>query len=112
MKTKESQLRAVRNWKKNNPEKVRLTKRKNMLKKYGLTIELYDQMLAQQNHSCNICLKHESEFKTRLSVDHCHKTGRVRGLLCNVCNTMLGQWKDDKEKFERAAAHLAAAPLG
>ena len=111
MKTKESQLKAARNWKKNNPEKVKLTKRKNMLKKYGVTIESYDQMLSKQNHSCNICLKHESEFDIRLSVDHCHKTGRVRGLLCQACNTMLGKWKDDKEKFERAAAHLTAAPL-
>lgn len=111
MKTKASQLKAVKRWKRDNPEKVKLSKRKSMLKKYGVTIESYNEMLSKQNNSCNICLLHESEFKNRLSVDHCHKTGRVRGLLCHKCNTMLGKWKDDKEKFERAAAHLAAAPL-
>ena len=109
MKTRSSQRKAAKRWREANPEKVRLTTRRNMLKKYGVTIELYNQMLSQQNNSCKICLRHESNFKNNLSVDHCHSTGKVRGLLCPYCNGMLARWQDDKDKFERAAAYLAAA---
>ena len=73
-------------------------KRKNRVyrykKRYGITIDDYDAMFQQQGGVCAICGK--PEIKTnqygvkRLSVDHCHKTKRVRGLLCVVCNTRLG----------------------
>jgi hypothetical protein len=56
--------------------------------KYGITLEQYNQMHAAQNHSCDICKKHQDNFKSSLHVDHNHKTGNVRGLLCFRCNRL------------------------
>lgn len=46
----------------------------------------YDKLLVKQKHSCGLCKKSQIEFKIRFAVDHCHKTSKVRGLLCNKCN--------------------------
>lgn len=54
------------------------------------TVEKYNQILEQQNYSCAICGRHESEFKKRLHLDHDHSTGEIRGILCNRCNLILG----------------------
>lgn len=62
---------------------------------YGITREKYNELLAAQKHSCAICERHESEFKTRLAVDHNHISGEIRGLLCNFCNRRLvGRHRD------------------
>lgn len=63
-------------------------------------------MLHNQGNKCKICETHESEFDKRLAVDHCHKTGKVRGLLCSSCNTSLGKFKDDPEILRRAINYL------
>jgi hypothetical protein len=62
----------------------------NIKSKYGMTIEEYDVLLKEQNNKCYICEK-ENKSKKRLAIDHCHKTGRIRGLLCLQCNTALGK---------------------
>lgn len=62
---------------------------KTLWYRYGLTIKDYDQMLSRQNGACAICKKPQEE--TRLYVDHCHRTRRVRALLCPKCNTTVGQ---------------------
>ncbi len=68
-----------------------ITDRKKVLKrKYGITINDYEQMLKQQNGVCKIC-KGLDPSGRRLAVDHCHTTGVVRGLLCPSCNTALGR---------------------
>ena len=72
--------------------------------RYGLAKEEYDRMLAAQNGVCAICLK--ACPRGRLSVDHDHTTGVVRGLLCRRCNSMLGSWGDSEENLERALNHL------
>lgn len=67
-----------------------------LLKRYGIDTELYNTMLIEQDYKCKICKNKEirTDYRTgevsRLAVDHCHKTGKVRGLLCNKCNVMLG----------------------
>jgi hypothetical protein len=68
-------------------------------RKYGITIEEYNAMFeAQEGHCANkACNKHQSEQKTSFSVDHCHATGAVRGLLCKDCNFALGNAKDNVE---------------
>jgi len=72
--------------------------------KYGITIETYDEMLALQNNVCAICFQ---ESKDRaLAVDHCHKTGKVRGLLCASCNNGLGRFKDDINLLQKAIEYL------
>lgn len=72
--------------------------RKHDLKRnYGLTLADYDNMLEEQNGCCVICGKDESENGRRLNIDHDHKDGRIRGLLCNWCNLRLG-WFEKNEK--------------
>ena len=83
--------------------------RKTVLKsKYGLTLEAFDEMVEKQNGVCAICLKSEVDvLKKRLSVDHCHKTGKVRGLLCSRCNQAIGLMKDDVSSLARAIEYLS-----
>jgi hypothetical protein len=63
-------------------------------------------MLQQQNGLCAICKKTETGKTSNLCVDHCHKTGKVRGLLCNNCNKGLGLFKDNPEVLLNASAYL------
>jgi hypothetical protein len=58
--------------------------------KYGATPELYYKMYNEQNGVCKICNKPPSNNK-RLHLDHCHKTGKIRGLLCAQCNWFIGK---------------------
>ena len=77
--------------------------------KYGVTKEKYQEMLDSQNGVCAVC-KTKPDFKTwkkRLSIDHCHVTGRVRGLLCDPCNRGIGMLKDDPSILENAIKYLA-----
>lgn len=68
---------------------------------YGITYEQYQDLLIKQNGCCAICKKKESRINPKskdvqqLSVDHCHKTGKIRGLLCSRCNLLLGRIDDD-----------------
>jgi hypothetical protein len=57
---------------------------------YGITWEERETLLKSQEGCCAICKKLESQFKSRLAIDHCHTTGRIRGLLCVRCNTGIG----------------------
>lgn len=77
---------------------------------YGLSQDKYKGMLWQQNGSCKICGTHESNLKRKLFVDHCHETGRVRGLLCQYCNTMLGNAKDNVLVLQAAISYLSTKP--
>lgn len=83
-------------------------------RKYGLTLEQYDEMRAAQDYRCAVCRRHEDELKQdpslgknrRLEVDHCHKVGHVRGLLCNACNLALGRLGDVPEAAFNAFQYL------
>jgi len=72
---------------------------KTKLKKYNLSPKKFNELLKKQNNVCAICKKSESsknQYKIRkLSVDHNHKTGKIRGLLCNNCNHALGLIKEN-----------------
>ena len=63
--------------------------------KYGIGIEERQKMFEAQNGCCKICGKPEAAFKTILCVDHDHKAGRIRGLLCPKCNTKLAAIEED-----------------
>ena len=75
---------------------------------YGITLDDYDRMLKIQNNRCAICNGTETikQNHNNLSVDHCHATGKVRGLLCSSCNSGIGRLKDDVELLEKAIAYL------
>lgn len=75
--------------------------------RYGISADEHEAMQASQNYVCAICDQPETRRQgTRLSVDHCHATGMVRGLLCDRCNTVLGRVKDDVTILERAISYL------
>ena len=64
---------------------------RSQLRRYGVTPEIYDSLLAQQDGKCGICKKDRSGKKgQRFAVDHDHVTGEIRGLLCIKCNSCLG----------------------
>lgn len=87
--------------------------RKSHLKiKFGVTPEQYDEVLKQQNFSCAICEKHTLEFEKRLAIDHDHKTGKIRGLLCMFCNTALGKFNDDVSLLKKAINYLETENTG
>lgn len=72
---------------------------------YGVTAEQYDAVLERQNGVCAIC-KNTTTDGRRLAVDHCHYTGKIRGLLCFHCNTAIGRLGDTAEKVARAVKYL------
>ena len=91
----------AREWQRENPERFFA----HQLKKYGITVHEYWQMHASQSGTCNIC-DGECATGARLCVDHCHKTKKVRGLVCRSCNVAIGHLRDNLVLLERAAQHL------
>jgi hypothetical protein len=107
-----------REWKKNNKErKKELDKnwyiangeyRRAQIRqqKFGISAEQYKAMLQTQSELCGICGKHQSTFNKGLAVDHCHTSGKIRGLLCSYCNLMLGNSLDNIETLTKAIDYL------
>lgn len=93
----------ARNWRRNNPDKA---KSSDLKKVYGISIEQYHAMLKDQKYCCAICKKTAEEEIRSLNVDHCHTTGKVRGLLCSSCNKALGSFKDSKDILNSAIVYL------
>lgn len=91
-----------REWEARNQEKVCLIRRKARWKRLGILLEVkdYNELLVQQNGLCAIC--EESPKGRKLAVDHNHKTGQVRGLLCSRCNIGLGWLELMDEDFNWA----------
>lgn len=75
-------------------------------KKYHITKKEYDKLYKDQNGRCAICRTPEKDLKKALNIDHCHKTEKVRGLLCNSCNQGLGYFKDNISTLEDALYYL------
>ncbi len=76
-----------------------------LLRTYGITSDEYDELLEFQEHQCAICLRPFTPSRLP-HVDHNHKTGNVRGLLCNRCNGLLGAINEDKHALMRAGIYL------
>jgi hypothetical protein len=101
-----------------NPERnAKRRKRKSyrsysLRKRYGITVEQYDQLVAKQNNRCAICQQPEQQTDPRygtlleLAVDHDHNTGQIRGLLCSACNTAIGKFGDNPETLRAAITYL------
>lgn len=97
----------LREYRKNNPEILQKWRRQFKLKKYGITIEEYNKLLEEQDGCCKICGKYFTEYKRDFSVDHNHTTGKVRGLLCNSCNTGIGLLGEDIDILIKAIKYLS-----
>ncbi len=72
---------------------------------YGISLEDYENLLFKQNGKCDICLGINNNGR-HLDVDHCHKSGKIRGLLCNACNRLLSNSKDDTDILKKAIDYL------
>lgn len=84
-----------------------ITRKSYLKQKYGLTVEAFEEMLMFQNGVCAICHRAETiNGFENLSVDHDHKTGEIRGLLCHSCNVGLGKFQDDPLRLEKAIEYL------
>lgn len=72
-------------------------------KKYGITGDEFRMILERQNLKCPIC---ERDIKKNLSVDHDHRTGKIRGLICNNCNLSIGNAGDSSDRLRAMAKYL------
>lgn len=104
--------KVARNRKKWRAQNAKRAKELHLLSRFGLDAAAYDEMLAGQNGVCAICGRPEwrvdkrTEKPRALAVDHCHDTGRVRGLLCFSCNVAVGFLENSPEFAEAAAQYL------
>lgn len=73
----------------------------HLKRQYGMTVAQRDDMISSQSGVCTICLAAPA-----VHVDHCHETGRVRGVLCFNCNSAVGKLGDDPDTLRRATAYL------
>jgi hypothetical protein len=92
------------------PDQYKASGRRTRLKRtYSITPEAVDSMLKEQGSGCAIC--GTRDFGPRGSnIDHCHETGKVRGLLCINCNQALGKFKDDTSLLKKAIEYLENHP--
>ena len=98
----------------NTPNKYLYGRKKMLQHNYGLTVKRYEEIFKTQGGACAICLKpetamHRGKIKL-LAVDHDHKTGQIRGLLCGGCNLGLGKFGDDVVVLTAAIRYLNVRP--
>jgi len=92
---------------KQNPEYY---KNKDLKKKFGISLEEWNQMFANQQGRCLICNIHSDDLYKSLAVDHCHSTGAIRGLLCEPCNLAIGLLKENINSLKGAINYLTIKP--
>ena len=86
-----------------SPDSIRA---KNLRDRYGMTVAEYDGLLHSQGGVCAICETDTPGGRGRFHVDHCHESGKIRGLLCNDCNVGIGRLADDALRCIQAAKYL------
>ena len=91
-----------------NPEATKKRDREYTLRRYwGMTTDEFEKLMIKHNRKCGICGKKErSSAKKPLVIDHDHKTGAIRGLLCDNCNRGIGLLQDSKKLLQNAIAYL------
>ncbi|MET7975702.1 endonuclease domain-containing protein [Streptomyces mirabilis] len=82
-------------------------RRRGMKSKYGISVEQYEMMLQAQGGVCAICKKPPPQGERRMGVDHCHESGRVRGILCHGCNRWLGVYEKFRKGVDKYDSFLA-----
>jgi len=83
-----------------------LVRKRRMMTTYKITAEKYDELNAIKN--CQCCGRNEKDFVKGLAIDHCHKSGQVRGVLCPNCNTAIGLLNDDLTVIKKVISYLNA----
>lgn len=111
--SKEKARIQAQTWRSKNKEKAYLVSIKSHLKvNYNLTLESVQKLLLQQNNECAICdkqLTYPNGHKTH--IDHCHTTGKIRGILCSKCNTSIGVIEANFPIFEKIENYLRVSLL-
>lgn len=98
--------RAISAWRTRNPDKCKVyAKRSQIKRKYGITLEERMAMLDAQGGVCAACMQPKSN-KGDWTTDHCHDSGKVRGILCTQCNTALGLLAEDPERIRALALYI------
>lgn len=98
-------------WHRENKQRVKdYMKNYDLGRTYGSDIKEYNRLLTVQNDSCAICNSKEAKGKGHFHVDHCHLTGKIRGLLCHNCNVGIGHFNDDTQKLLNAIKYLEGSP--
>ena len=98
---KEKIITRVRKYYQKNPDRA---KNQKLKKAHGITLEVFNLLLQLQKNKCLICLRYID--KKNGCVDHNHKTGKIRGILCSQCNFGLGNFKDNIKYLQRAIKYL------
>jgi hypothetical protein len=102
----EGYIQYKKNWyQENKPQRSIKMRAANLRRLYGISVQQYDVLLANQGGLCAICRKVPT--RKRLCVDHDHETGQVRGLLCDNCNTGIAMLKESEEILHSAIAYLS-----
>ena len=105
----EAHKASKRRWAANNPGKAKESGRRTKLKAYGITLEQYNAMFEAQGSVCKICGSASPRNRNGWSLDHCHATNRVRGILCHPCNVLLGLAGDSETTLLSAIEYLRNA---
>ena len=115
-RNKDKATAKVKEWRQQNSDAVKQYRadnrqkhyRQEIVRKYGVESFWFDEQLQRQSNAC-VCCKRQFEWidkQTTPHVDHCHLTGKVRAILCNRCNTVLGLCEDNKELFKNLTGYL------
>ena len=107
-RTTEYRAEQRKKWDDRSPERKEKYRWSYIMRNYGLAKEDFESMLDGQENKCAICKFefHDEKQSTRPHIDHCHDSGNIRGLLCNNCNTGLGQFKDNPSLLQSAIRYL------
>lgn len=90
-----------------SPEGIESSRKAHLKRVFGISLDDYNKISEEQDHVCAICGKSEMNNKNKvLCVDHDHKTGAIRQLLCGLCNSGLGAFRDDKTLLKKAIKYL------
>lgn len=101
---KEAEQKRIQVWRDHNPGRASIAHRWWSLRRlYGVSREDYERLLKSQRGRCLVCLR---KFKRTPHVDHDHKTKKVRGLLCSLCNPAMGMFRDKPDALLRAVRYL------
>ena len=91
----------------NSPDGILSSRKAHLKRKYKITLDEFNEMLKKQKGKCAICGGTETHDKHKvMAVDHCHKSGKIRALLCFKCNSGLGHFGDNIENLKKAIKYL------
>jgi len=90
-----------------SPERKFKYRNLELKRAFGITHKEYEQLLSKQNGVCGICKRYKiAKNKFHMTIDHSHKNGEIRGILCSSCNTGLGLFEDNVDFLENAKKYL------